>query len=449
MKKLFTAIMLLVISIGLVACGGGGSNEDVDEATDTLKIWADSTYWGGENEIMVKEMISKYTDETGIEVIYEALPDLAAKVSGAKMGGESADVVIWDRWQTTQFIDQEAIVNLNDYIERDGIDIAEYQQEALQEMMEGDDVYGFPLDIDAWGYWVNKDLLRKAGIEKLPETWDELRDAAIKTTEYDDSGNIKVAGLNMDCGGSFYSFIQTAGGELFSEDYKEVIFNSEAGRSVLTFWYELVKEHKVYTKDVSGGGGGANDPFVTQKIAIQSNSLLNGSKFYETYIGDKFDYEFIPYPKGPSSDLADGERPANSHYGGMIGGFGLVIPKTTRHKSAAWDLIKWWITDTQNQVTWAEISGLIPAKLSIQDEPALQSRPNVRTVLKALPYLKARPTTKVPGYSSIETTVFMAKIDELLFGTLYIKGNKTKEARIQACLDDMEKTAQRILDFAK
>lgn len=450
MKKTFLFLTVLLTAVVFVACSGdtntGATNDLGEETPDRIVIWADNTYWGGENGKLVTAMVQEYAEESGIEVIYEAQPDLDNKLRGASLGGESPDLIIWDRWQTTMYIQDGLLVNLDDFIEKDNIDISEYQQEALNEMVLNDSVYGFPLDIDAWGYWVNKTLLEEAGITELPQTWDELRAAAIATTKYDDNGNMTRAGINLDSPGAFFSYIQTAGGSVFAEDSNELTFNSEAGKAVLTYWYKMLHEDKVFDKAFGSSQGGADDPFVTQRFVIQSNSLLNGSQFYQTYIGDKFEYEFIPYPTGPSSEFATEDNPEGSNHGGLMGGFGLAIPETAKSKLAAWNLIKWWITDTDNQVKWSEISGLIPAKLSIISDPKMKEIPNVRNVIDSLPYIKARP--KVPGYTSIETSVFMNKIGSLLFEGGYVRGNPTVEARVQAALNDMEQTAQSIIDFA-
>ena len=109
----------------------------------------------------------------------------------------------------------------------------------------------------------------------------------------------------------------------------------------------------------------------------------------------------------------------------------------------AWDLINWWVCDTENAVEWSALSGLIPAKLEIINDPRMKEIPNVRNVLEALPYLKARP--KVSGYTAIETSVIMSKIDGLLFSNAY-RGATTLD-KINACLQDMEKAGNDILEF--
>lgn len=427
--------------------------------TKKLVIWADNTYWGGENGKLVAEMVKLYSQETGIEVIYEAQPNLKDRITAAALGGETADIVIWDRWETVAFVQDDMLVDLKQFIEDDNINLNDYQQEAVSEMQYRNGVYGLPLDIDAWGYWVNKTMVKEANealpadqkVSELPSTWDEIRDTAKAITKFDANGKMTVAGMNVDTAGSFYSYIQTAGGTLLSENDQGIPianFNDKYGEAVIQFWYDLVHTHKVYESGViTDAVTPADDPFVKGQVGIQSNSLLNGSKFYAQYIGDRFEYEFIPFPKGPSSEFAEltGLQPG-SQLGGLMGGFGLVIPVTSKQHRAAWDLIKWWITDTDKVIKWAEISNLIPAKTAVIEELKNADIANVRNVLDVLPHLKVRP--RVEGYPSVETGVIMALIPTVLFGDGYIKGNDTPQARIKALLRDMEKKANETFVYA-
>lgn len=442
MKKI--TVLLLALTIACTALFASCDLFGVEVNDKDIVVWADSTYWGGANEIIVSQMLAKYEQETGTKVYFVPQSDLDTKLKSVANGAESPDVVIWDRWETVRYIDESRFVCIDDYLTQSNVNLSDYQAEATQEMAKDGKQYGMPLDVDVWGLWVNKTALGEAGIDKLPTTWDELREAAIALTAFEDPDSktgMTRAGMNMKISGSFYSFLMTAGGSILNDDQTQFTVNNDYGRSVLQFFWQLVKEDKVFDEALATGGG-ASDPFLTQKIAIQVNSLLNGTNFYRAYSDGSFEYEFIPFPKGPSEEFAYGETP-NSHSGGMLGGFGLAIPVTSEKQDMAWDLINWWVCNTENAVEWSALSGLIPAKLEIINDPRMKEIPNVRNVLEALPYLKARP--KVSGYTAIETSVIMSKIDGLLFSNVY-RGATTLD-KINACLQDMEKAGNDILEF--
>ena len=57
-------------------------------------------------------------------------------------------------------------------------------------------VWGIPLEFDGLGLYINLDLFKAAGIDKIPTTWDELRTTASQLTVRD-GGKIKTAGVAL------------------------------------------------------------------------------------------------------------------------------------------------------------------------------------------------------------------------------------------------------------
>jgi len=66
-----------------------------------------------------------------------------------------------------------------------------------KDLKVGDKYYGLPLGIDGLVLVYNVNLLKKAGIDKPPETWDELSNIVPKLTVKDASGNIITAGVAL------------------------------------------------------------------------------------------------------------------------------------------------------------------------------------------------------------------------------------------------------------
>src|SRR5690606_7981571 len=49
--------------------------------------------------------------------------------------------------------------------------------QALKPYQADGKTYGIPFDMGMVGFWYNKELFQKAGIEEVPDTWDEFLDA--------------------------------------------------------------------------------------------------------------------------------------------------------------------------------------------------------------------------------------------------------------------------------
>ncbi|MCB1493425.1 MAG: carbohydrate ABC transporter substrate-binding protein [Rhodobiaceae bacterium] len=88
--------------------------------------------------------------------------------------------------------------------------------------------------------WIRRDLMEKAGVDKIPETWDELRAACQKMQ----GGGIYGAPLpyakNSMTTLTIIGFIHLAGGQVFSPDL-DVALDSDETRNALEF-YKSMKE---------------------------------------------------------------------------------------------------------------------------------------------------------------------------------------------------------------
>lgn len=86
--------------------------------------------------------------------------------------------------------------------------------------------------------WLRKDLMEKAGVDKIPVTWDELRNACRKMQ----GGGVYGAPLpyakNSMTTLTIIGFIHLAGGDIFSPDL-DVVINSDAAVDALEFYRSM------------------------------------------------------------------------------------------------------------------------------------------------------------------------------------------------------------------
>jgi multiple sugar transport system substrate-binding protein len=88
--------------------------------------------------------------------------------------------------------------------------------------------------------WVRHDLMREAGIDKIPETWDELRAACQAMQKGGIYGAPLPYGRNTMTSLIFIGFIHQAGGHVFTPDL-EVDIDNEGTRNALEF-YKAMRE---------------------------------------------------------------------------------------------------------------------------------------------------------------------------------------------------------------
>lgn len=86
--------------------------------------------------------------------------------------------------------------------------------------------------------WVRRDLMEKAGVDKIPVTWDELRSACQKMQGDGVYGAPLPYGKNSMTTLTIIGFIHLAGGDIFSPDL-DVAIDSDASVNALEFYKSM------------------------------------------------------------------------------------------------------------------------------------------------------------------------------------------------------------------
>src|SRR5215208_4605958 len=200
--------------------------------------------FGPEETGIVQSLVDEFNRQntSGINVTYRQMPaDTGEYLQELQQmfarGGSDIDVIGGDVIWPIQFAAQGWIQDLSD-------DFPESEQQKFlpapisTNTYEGA-IYGIPWFTDAGMLYYRKDLLEKAGFSGPPETWDELKEMALKTTQDTGTKNGFVfQGSNYEggvCNGCEY--IWTHGGEVLSEvtGGKVVIDSSEAVAGLETY----------------------------------------------------------------------------------------------------------------------------------------------------------------------------------------------------------------------
>ncbi len=276
-------------------------------------------------------------------------------------GGVPPDVIWFDRYAIAEWAARGAFVPLDPYIERDlaaanpdAIHPERFYKPCWDEACYNDKVYGIPNNADDRALIYNKDLLKRAGLvdktgqAKPPRTWDELEGYAVKLTEYDERGKIKVVGFAPRyCQGWLYSYGWMAGGEFMSADGTQCTLNHPRIVEALTYMSHIYDELGGYAKVNAFQAGfqtGYLDPFMQGKIAMKidgSGQMMNFARY-----GQDIDFGIAPFPL-PKRELDKGRQVT------WTGGWAYAIPITARKKDAAWEFIRFMSSD-QAWTTWME-----------------------------------------------------------------------------------------------
>ncbi|MEU2127524.1 extracellular solute-binding protein [Streptomyces sp. NPDC018352] len=228
-------VLATALAAGVLAgCSGSGSDDN------TVTMWTypvifdeakNKAYWDGLIKAFEKE-------HSGVKVKVETFPwanrDTALATAIASGKGPDAVYLIPD--QLPKYA--KSIVPADEYMPADAK--SDYTDFALKSVTVDGKALAAPILTSANPLICDKRVFAAIGEKTYPTSWAELEALAPKlkekgyyaTTYYGDTQQT----LNM----TFYPLLWQAGGDVFSEDGKNVTFNDAAGVKALTYLKKLV-----------------------------------------------------------------------------------------------------------------------------------------------------------------------------------------------------------------
>ena len=244
LKQVSTSLITLAM---LTGCGGGSSTASTttSSASDepvTLEFWHSM---GGSTGELIQEIVDDFNasrSDIHVDCIYQGdYTTGGTKIQAAVSSGNGPAVAQIEITRVGMYAAAGALLDLTPYAEADsdfnpddmfpGVMDFSYYDGKLISLPNGRSV---PV------MYYNVDALKKAGFDKAPETWDELREVAKAAT---DSSN-GVYGYGCPIGDSWYylALMLTAGGQIYNDEGNNIGFNNESGTKPLQLWQDMQKD---------------------------------------------------------------------------------------------------------------------------------------------------------------------------------------------------------------
>jgi ABC-type glycerol-3-phosphate transport system substrate-binding protein len=233
--------------------------------------------------------------------------------------------------------------------------------------------------------YYNADLLKAAGINQPPATWDDFMTDCAAVSKPPDVYCYAVA----PDASRFSNWVWSRGGTLLAPDSKSVTFQKE-GLDALQFLKTLMDKNYAYL--VAKQFGDQSD-FAVQKAVFTFGSSA-GIPFYDKAVTDSgkpFEWSVAPMPHTTADPVVD-------VYGPSVA----IFQSTPEKELATWRFIK-FLMSTDVNAKWAEATAYFPARQSAFDQlkDYMSAHPKYAAVVSALPYGKTEPQiapwTKIRG----------------------------------------------------
>lgn len=160
-----------------------GEDPQLEKTIKILSIWDQESDNGELMTILFDKYIAEVNPNFSYEYEYVSADDLRQKIATLASSNDLPDVFAYEAGKPlVDYIEAGKVVNLSDVTEQFGCaDSLDPSAVSLLKTLSGtESIYDLPLGMNIEGFWYNKAAFEKAGIDKVPETWDEFEDACQK-----------------------------------------------------------------------------------------------------------------------------------------------------------------------------------------------------------------------------------------------------------------------------
>lgn len=362
-RKMFLSITLATV-LSITGSVPVLAEENSFEGTE-LTFWMQPY---GSDPAIQREAMDKVTadfkESTGITVNYNIVDWNSAnqKLTLACTGGEAPDVadIFFTNSYQKMSTDEYGLMEINDVVEELGGEDTWIQAGKDEACIDGD-WYGIPWRADTRVLLYNTEDFEKAGITKVPETWDELVETAQALTEVNEDGEITHAGLAWysDMGRydqTWFAMLAQAGGTMMNEDFTEFTFDSEEGRKALTFLSDCINEYNICKNSLDASYDSITE-FMSGNVSMvfgvtgeTKNNILSNAPQME----GKFASAPLPTSTGTEKNTISFSAP-------------IAIFKTTQNVEASKEWVKYFCSEDV-QLYLSQQLGLLNSNVNVMND---------------------------------------------------------------------------------
>ncbi|MBI3973426.1 MAG: extracellular solute-binding protein [Chloroflexi bacterium] len=335
------------------ACGpaGAGGGDTAQQALPPRPV--DIQLWTrGPSEDAVKAQLAGWMQQqpnVRVELVYDKeVFDLKGTEALIAMmaAGDPPHVVKWNRPVTGSAVVKNMLTAIDDFAKRDKVDVkARFYAAGLAEMtgpLDGK-LYGLTYDMDNRLLFWNKAAFRLGGLgSQPPREFAEFRDMAVRFTRRGADG-LEQLGFMATFGTELlYQWaLANGGGQYLSPDGKKVTLDAAKNVEALDFLAKLVQAQgawdaqAAFTSRFAGvrGVSATVNAFVNNKLAMYAATNLNVPSVYSARPETEFDVAAMPTARRSDPPVT------------WAGGFAWAIPAGVKHPAAAWELLKYLVSE--------------------------------------------------------------------------------------------------------
>ncbi|MER8802530.1 sugar ABC transporter substrate-binding protein [Mesorhizobium sp. M0998] len=355
-------------------------------------------YWNAGHAYQAyADAIAKFeADHPGWSVQWEKFqwPDMRTKLVADFAAKSPPDLVAEPGGWVQEFGQRNLLRPLNDFIEQDGKAIGypdDWQAYSVERNKLGGQYYGIQIHLTCATLVYNVDMLKQAGFDAPPATWEEFLKVAKATTTGARFGFAPNPSI-----GYYSSWLLQNGVSYYDPKTNKVNLDSPEAIEAIQFLADLIHKEKAATKPAAGTDyEGPQKLFTANRVAM----IITGP------------WDVKPIRSGnPKLNWAVAPSLKHKVQATFAGGVSVMIPKDAKHPKEAWELLKRLVAlDTELAAT--KEAGMTMPRKSWAENAEVQADPVIGSFSKCLPY--AQDVT-----AELRLTGKHARIEKLLQSAL-------------------------------
>ncbi|WP_449600848.1 extracellular solute-binding protein [Paenibacillus sp. Marseille-Q9583] len=423
LKKRFALLAVpLLLSSMLAGCGGGNNNNSAaatDSATNTPSetnpaattsaepVTLRIAWWGGDTRHSYTQQVidmyeAKYPNVT-IEPEYASFDDYWKKLAPQAAANRLPDIVQMDISYINQYGSNGQLEDLKPYLNSQ-IQVGDVNENVLSTGVINEKQFGIPLGVNVLGFQYDPELLKKAGVDSIPEnwTWDQYKEIAAKA---------KSAGLYID--GSmaadifFNYYLRTKGLALYNNEGSALGYEDDA---LFADFFGMLSGL------IKDGSVPSQDKLSQNKGVIEESDIVKG-----TGIGVwQWSNQYVALQIAVNRPMALAQMPGPDMEKGLYMQPSMYwsVTSNSKVKEEAAKFVDFWINDPEaNNLIKGERG--VPISSKIKESVASQLTDSGKQVFKFVADMETTTSPMSPPVGSPEVVALLTDLAEQMnFGKI-------------------------------
>ncbi|MGH3324100.1 MAG: ABC transporter substrate-binding protein [Streptomyces sp.] len=381
------------------ACSSSGGGESAQQKNPSFKGRGPITYVagkdaGGSVQPVIDRWNKKHPKEkvTFVELPTDADAQRQQMIQNAQTKSDEYSVLSLDVVWTSEFAAHQWI----DRLPADKFPLQKMMKPAVETGKYRDGQYSIPFASDGGLLYYRTDLMKKAGIDKAPATWAEMKADCAKIKKLPEAKGMSCyAGQHQKYEGltvNFSEAVNSAGGDVLDAKGKPNVDTPEAKKG-MDFLAKSVKDKTIPKEATTYQEEQGRQAFQKSNLIFLRNwpyvHSLASKKDGSSKVAGKFDVAPLPGLKGPGTS--------------SLGGHNVALSSSAKNKATAIDFMKFFTSEEKARYS-LEKASLAPAYESLYSEKALVKQfPYLPTLKKSI--MDAKPRPRVVNYGDASSAM--------------------------------------------